>query len=185
MEIKNKIKYVLIFVIGVIIGGTIAWYSAPQRKVSVPIPRSWISQSDEDFFMRYDSLKMRILYNDDAKAYSELQKMSLDTAFTIRSYDILYYALLMAEKHNNGSACYDIYRILIGPRMDGDSLVDSHDLDIDEFRRIGLHYLNLGEQLGNYNCASTIYKLLQNKTIDSGGWKPITYYEKRVNELRE
>ena len=67
MEIKNKIKYVLIFVIGVMIGGTIAWYSAPKRKVSVPIPRSWISQSDEDFFMRYDSLKMRILYNDDAR----------------------------------------------------------------------------------------------------------------------
>lgn len=183
MEIKNKIKYVMIFVIGVMIGGTIAWYSAPKRKVSVPIPRSWISQSDEDFFMRYDSLKMRILYNDDAKAYSELQKMSLDTAFTIRSYDILYYALLMAEKHNNGSACYDIYRILIGPCMKGDSLIDNHNMDIDEFRRIGLHYLKLGEQLGDYNCTKTIYNLLQREQLPPQDWKPILYYKEKADSL--
>ena len=185
MEIIKKIKYVLLFVAGGVLGSIFAWQFPPKRYVSVPLPQSWITQHDEEYFLRYDSLKVRVLHFNDVKAYSELQKMSRDTAFSIRSYDILYYALLMAEKHNNGSACYDIYRILIGPRMDGDSLVDSHDLDIDEFRRIGLHYLNLGEQLGNYNCASTIYKLLQNKTIDSGGWKPITYYEKRVNELRE
>ena len=183
MEIIKKLKYVLLFVAGVVLGSIFAWQFPPKRYVSVPLPQSWITQHDEEYFMRYDSLKVRVLHFNDVKAYSELQKMSLDTAFTIRSYDILYYALLMAEKHNNGSACYDVFRILIGPCMKGDSLIDNHNMDIDEFRRIGLHYLKLGEQLGDYNCTKTIYNLLQREQLPPQDWKPIQYYKEKADSL--
>ena len=60
---------------------------------------------------------------------------------------------------------------------------DNHNMDIDEFRRIGLHYLKLGEQLGDYNCTKTIYNLLQRKQLPPQDWKPIQYYKEKADSL--
>ena len=63
------------------------------------------------------------------------------------------------------------------------SLIDNHNMDIDEFRRIGLHYLKLGEQLGDYNCTKTIYNLLQREQLPPQDWKPIQYYKEKADSL--
>ena len=91
--------------------------------------------------------------------------------------------MLVAEKYKNGSACYNVYKTLIGPSVPEDTIVDYHDFDIDEFRRIGLHYLNLGEQLGDYDCTNQIYEMLYYHKIKPDGWKPISYYGKKADEL--
>ncbi len=183
MEIKNKIKYVLVFSIGVLAGMTTIKHFLSKENKSAPIPESKISKHDIAFYLFSDSLKQRVLNGYDAEAYRKLEILSYDEHFALHANDMLYYEMLMAEKYKNSSACYNVYETMIGPCVPEDTLVDYHDFDIDEFRRIGLYYLKLGEQLGDYNCAYTIYELLYYHKIDSAGWKPVSYYEKRADKL--
>ena len=183
MEIKNKIKYVLVFSIGVLAGMTTIKHFLSKENKSAPIPESRIDKHDVGFYLFSDSLKQRVLNGYDAEAYRKLKVLSYEENFTLHANDMLYYQMLVAEKYKNGSACYNVYKTLIGPSVPEDTIVDYHDFDIDEFRRIGLHYLNLGEQLGDYDCTNQIYEMLYYHKIKPDGWKPISYYEKKADEL--
>jgi hypothetical protein len=183
MAIMNKIKYIMTFAIGILIGMITIWYFLSNENISVPKSEPRIAKHDVQFFLRSDALKQKVLYSGNENAYNKLYILSVDEPLELHSYDMLYYDMLMAEKYKNGSACHEVYETMIGPCVPEDTLVDYHDFDIDEFRRIGLHYLKLGEQLGDYNCAYTIYELLYYHKIDSAGWKPVLYYEKRADKL--
>ena len=183
MEIKNKIKYVLVFSIGVLAGMTTIKHFLSKENKSAPIPESRIDKHDVEFYLRSDTLKQKVLNSGNDNAYNKLYLLSVDESFMLHSYDMLYYDMLMAEKYKNGSACDNAYTTMIGPCVPEDTLVDYHNFDIDEFRRIGLHYLNLGEQLGDYDCTNQIYEMLYYHKIKPDGWKPISYYEKKADEL--
>lgn len=180
------IKKVLFLAIGIVVGIFMVYSLEKRRYTLVPTTQknlSKISKHDIAFYLFSDSLKQRVLNGYDAEAYRKLKILSYDEHFTLHANDMLYYEMLMAEKYKNSSACYNVYETMIGPCVPEDTLVDYHDFDIDEFRRIGLYYLKLGEQLGDYNCAYTIYELLYYHKIDSAGWKPVSYYEKRADKL--
>ena len=180
------IKKVLFLAIGIVVGIFMVYSLEKRRYTLVPTTQknlSKISKHDIAFYLFSDSLKQRVLNGYDAEAYRKLKVLSYEENFTLHAYDMLYYDMLMAEKYKNGSACHEVYETMIGPCVPEDILVDYHDFDIDEFRRIGLHYLNLGEQLGDYDCTNTIFELLYYHKIDSVGWKTISYYEKKADEL--
>lgn len=180
------IKKVLFLAIGIVVGIFMVYSLEKRRYTLVPTTQknlSKISKHDIAFYLFSDSLKQRVLNGYDAEAYRKLKVLSYEENFTLHANDMLYYQMLVAEKYKNGSACYNVYKTLIGPSVPEDTIVDYHDFDIDEFRRIGLHYLNLGEQLGDYDCTNTIFELLYYHKIDSVGWKTISYYEKKADEL--
>lgn len=180
------IKKVLFLAIGIVVGIFMVYSLENRRYTLVPTTQknlSKISKHDIAFYLFSDSLKQRVLNGYDAEAYRKLKVLSYEENFTLHANDMLYYQMLVAEKYKNGSACYNVYKTLIGPSVPEDTIVDYHDFDIDEFRRIGLHYLNLGEQLGDYDCTNTIFELLYYHKIDSVGWKTISYYEKKADEL--
>ena len=183
MEIKNKIKYVLVFSIGVLAGMTTIKHFLSKENKSAHIPESRIGKHDVEFYLRSDTLKRKVLNSGNDNAYNKLYILSVDETLELHSYDMLYYDMLMAEKYKNGSACHEVYETMIGPCVPEDTLVDYHDFDIDEFRRIGLHYLKIGEQLDDYNCTNQIYEMLYYHKIKPDGWKPISYYGKKADEL--
>ena len=88
MEIKNKIKYVLVFSIGVLAGMTTIKHFLSKENKSAPIPESRIDKHDVGFYLFSDSLKQRVLNGYDAEAYRKLKVLSYEENFTLHANDI-------------------------------------------------------------------------------------------------
>jgi hypothetical protein len=121
-------------------------------------------------------LKERVVEKGDEKSFTEL---ILKTGNSNSQYDILPYAMIMANKYKSGEGCHQVLLGILDVNNPKDygynlSLVKNfNDADKD----LVIYYLQRGVELNNENCILALEKLYRN------GWGVNKDFQK-ADELR-
>lgn len=91
--------------------------------------------------------------------------------------DVLPLAVLMANRYNNGYACYLVYYIIVN------ELFAKNNIEIDSTNfSIAISFLNKGASYGSYECFSELSTLYKNGIYYPKDLKKAEEYEiKRIN----
>ncbi|MEO6230422.1 MAG: hypothetical protein ABJB11_13705 [Ferruginibacter sp.] len=103
-------------------------------------------KSMNDLPYSLDSLKRKILNKGDTNSYHALRIIYLDHP----SENLLFWALIMANKFQYSQAYYDVYyTLLVSSKKINDSDINMLD---DQTKNMALRYLNLAAQKGDMNA---------------------------------
>ncbi len=112
---------------------------------------------------KIETLKAEIIENGDEKSYIKFLSLCENT----NSIDLLSYSIIMADKYNNGGACYSVHREIIKLNFNGEySLSKMLNLGIEK-EAYSVYYLKKGSDLNNISCISTLLKYYQIKGLDN------------------
>ena len=156
-------KIIILFVIGIAIGGVLCWRYGVKPDFYLVVP-------DTDYLLREN-----VLLKGDQNSYERLNFSNFkEEGFENREY--LLYALYMANKYNYSHADYHVYDILTHLANNN----SSHSID-NHTKEIALRYLRKGVAMKDCNACEAMSELYMRGLYV----KKDTAYGKELDSLSE
>lgn len=128
-RILKRIGLIVVLLIGIF------WYGLLHHEV-------WTDMTPpEPTNAEIEQLISLVVQDGDTDSYDELSRVYCSKA--------LPYSFYMANEHNYGKACHDVYKALMGPY----SLRDKAN---NETAQLAISYLKKGAELGDFSCCSSL-----------------------------